>query len=283
MNQKLEYLISSLKKQLTGGYTICPYCNTDLAHGRVIDQKYLVTKLVECPRCQILVRLPTDDVEESRDFYQKEYTQGYTTDCPSDEELAKLIESKFVGAERDYSRYIRFFEFLKMTKDKRILDFGCSWGYGLFQMMKNGYLAEGFEVSGPRARYGRDKLDVTIHSTDASLVGNYDVIFSSHVLEHLPDFSLINHLYNKQLNPGGYFIAVTPNGSMDFMKKDFGAYHQIWGKVHPVLLTDSFLMKNFKQDIFYLDSWDSMTPEFQMNAKTPLDKFELVYVLKKPE
>lgn len=284
MNYKIEYFLSSLKKRVLGGHTKCPYCKTDVSHGRTIDSKYVVTKLVECPACKMLVRLPTDDIEESKGFYQEEYTQGYTTDCPSDEELAKLIESKFVGAERDYSRYLRFFEFLKISKDKRILDFGCSWGYGLYQMVQNGYYAEGFEVSVPRAKYGKDKLGVNIHSSGDQLSGSYDVIFSSHVLEHLPDFMLINHLYQHQLKPGGCFVAITPNGSTDFMRRDYNAFHQIWGKVHPVLLTDHFLNKNFKNDLYYLDSWDSMHPEFKVREqKSVLDKFELVYVLKKSE
>jgi hypothetical protein len=282
MHAKLKYFFTSLAKRISGRRNVCPNCRNDLRGARTIDSKYVVTSLVECAQCNLLVRVPTDDPSESDEFYQSDYSQGYTTDCPSDDELQRLKASKFVGTERDYSRCIRFFDFLGIPKSARVLDFGCSWGYGLSQMIESGLKnAEGFEVSLPRARYGIEKMKLPIHSRPEDLKGTYDVIFSSHVLEHLPDFGLINELRNR-INPGGYFIAVTPNGSMDFIKADFVAFHQIWGKVHPVLLTDRFLEKNFKSELSYLDSWNSMSPAFQRDGNNrQLDKFELVFALKK--
>ena len=114
---------------------------------------------------------------------------------------------------------------------------------------------------------------------EEELVGGFDVIFSSHVLEHLPDFAFINQLYSQQLNRGGYFIAITPNGSNDFLKADYTAYHQLWGKVHPVLLSDRFVTKNFGDEVIYLDSWHSMQPEMDRDRNS-LQNWELVFVLK---
>jgi SAM-dependent methyltransferase len=281
MKEKIKYFLGSLGKRVVGRQNICPNCKSDLRKASTVDTKYWVTALVECPNCLLLVRTPTDDASESESFYQSNYSQGYTTDCPPDEELARLQATKFVGTERDYSRCIRFFEFLGIPKDARILDFGCSWGYGLYQMIESGYKnAEGFEVSLPRARYGIEKMSLPIRSNPAELVQSYDVIFSSHVLEHLPDFSLINELKGKLRN-GGYFIAVTPNGTIDFKEADFNAFHQIWGKVHPVLLTRSFVEKNYGKELCYLDSWESANPTFARNMMADrLPRFELVFALR---
>src|SRR5258706_1700507 len=246
LQSKLNYLGSSIRKSLLNRKSICPNCKYHLEHSKPIDRKYIVTKLVACPMCSILVRLPTDDDQESNQFYQEEYTQGYTTDCPSEDILQQLIKTNFEGTERDYTRYIRFFEFLGIAKTSKVLDFGCSWGYGLFQFAKHGYRAEGFEVSRPRANYGREKMSLTISSKSEEIKGKFDVIFSAHVLEHLSDFSEINDLYKNNLADGGYFVAITPNGSHDFYVADYKAYHQLWGKVHPVLLTDKFGKKNFQ-------------------------------------
>jgi 2-polyprenyl-3-methyl-5-hydroxy-6-metoxy-1,4-benzoquinol methylase len=229
----------------------------------------------------MLVRTPTDDTAESNSFYQEAYSQEYTTDCPAPEDLRKLIDTNFEGTDRDYTRYVKFFRFLNVSPDARVLDFGCSWGYGLFQFRKAGYNAEGFEVSLPRAQYGKEKMSLPISSSIKDINGKFDVIFSSHVLEHLPDFSGINELYKNHLSDNGLFIAVTPNGSEAFRKDDYTAFHQIWGKVHPVLINDRFVKKNFGKELIYMDSWKSMTPEFKTGSFEPaLEKFELVYVLK---
>jgi len=218
-------------------------------------------------------------VEESREFYQEEYDQGYTTDCPDDETLKGLIDVGFKGSSCDYTRYIEFFKFLQIRPGSSVFDFGCSWGYGLYQLAKAGFNAKGFEVSAPRARYGRDKLQLDIVSEPTEIKSKFDVIFSSHVLEHLPDFSIVDKLIEDHLNPGGHFIAVTPNGSNDFRKKNFDAFHQLWGKVHPVLLADIFVTKNFAGTLTYLASWDSQNPDFTIRNK--MDLWELVFVLNK--
>lgn len=281
LTEKLKYLTGSVYKEVTGWKSVCPYCKSGVAAGNIVDKKYMFTKLVECPKCSILVRVPTDKVQESNTFYQEDYSQEYSTDCPSDEDLKTLIRNNFVGTDRDYTRYINFFRFLGIPNSARILDFGCSWGYGLYQFRSAGYNAEGFEVSLPRARYGKEKMSLPIYSTVKDLIGKYDVIFSSHVLEHLPDFDEINALYTNQLSENGKFVAVTPNGSKDFQDADYVAFHQMWGKVHPVLLTDRFVKANFGKELLYMDSWDSATPEFSHGVTSaPLSRFELTYVLK---
>lgn len=282
LSDRFKYLGSSIVKQLTGWKSTCPYCKSNVKSGQVVDRKYGFTRLVECPGCKMLVRIPTDDNTESKKFYQEDYSQEYTTDCPKPEVLKDLLDGGFKGTTRDYSRFINFFKFLGVKDDARILDFGCSWGYGLYQFRKAGYNAEGFEVSVPRARYGKEMMSLPVYSSISELKGKYDVIFSSHVLEHLPDFTDINNLYKNQLADNGKFIAITPNGSKDYRNDKPMAFHQLWGKVHPVLLTDDFVRANFKNELTYLDTWDSHTPEFLKDgfATGPFKRYELIYVLK---
>lgn len=277
MVERINYLVTSLFKGILPGVNSCPFCKSPLEEARVVDRKYMVTTLVECTQCSLLVRVPTDSPNESKEFYQSTYTQGYTTDCPSKDQLVELVRNNFIGTERDYSRYMRFFEANSVKPGSRILDFGCSWGYGVYQLEKGGYRAEGFEVSIPRAKYGRDHLGAKIHSSREELTGKFDVIFSSHVMEHLPDFSLINELLNTQLATGGLFVVVTPNGSMDFMKSNFSSFHHLWGKVHPVLLSDKFVKRNFADRLTYLGSCDSGKA---LNSNESLSHYELVYALK---
>ncbi len=71
----------------------------------------------------------------------------------------------------------------------------------------------------------------------------FDAVFSSHVLEHLPNpLESLRQMANLT-SPGGYVIAVTPNGSPEFQTRDPQSYHRIWGFVHPVLITAEFFRR----------------------------------------
>ena len=43
-----------------------------------------------------------------------------------------------------------------------LLDFGCSWGYGSFQLKKQGYKVYSYEISKPRSNYAKTKLNIKI-------------------------------------------------------------------------------------------------------------------------
>src|ERR1039458_2803500 len=82
----------------------CPACYG--THTTLIRRKYLFTSLWYCRSCDLRFRVPKDDALHSADFYQEAYTQGFTTDCPSDEFLASLIARKFARAEKDFMPYV---------------------------------------------------------------------------------------------------------------------------------------------------------------------------------
>jgi 2-polyprenyl-3-methyl-5-hydroxy-6-metoxy-1,4-benzoquinol methylase len=133
-----------------------------------------------------LFRTPTTSSKENASFYQEEYTQGFTTDCPSDDVLSKYLERSFVGGEKDYSNYIDILFAAGGKKGDRLFDFGCSWGYGSWQFKQRGFDVESFEISVPRANYAKSKLGVKVHSSLSDVQGQFDIFFSSHVLEHVP-------------------------------------------------------------------------------------------------
>src|SRR4051794_30697337 len=82
----------------------CPFCQT--SNTQLIKRKFLVTALYRCLGCGLLFRVPKDDPQTAREFYQEAYQQGFTTDCPTDEKLKTLINTGFKGTEKDYSIYI---------------------------------------------------------------------------------------------------------------------------------------------------------------------------------
>lgn len=187
MLQKVDYLITCIKKQFEVKAFFCPSCGH--CGSTVLDRKYLVTTLRRCLHCQLLFRTPTTTSKENASFYQKSYTQGFTTDIPSDQQLKAYLSKAFLGTERDYSTYIDIVRKANGTNGNKIFDFGCSWGYGSWQFSQNGFEVESFEISALRAEFAKDRLGVKIHTKLSEVSGLFDVVFSSHVLEHVPSVS----------------------------------------------------------------------------------------------
>lgn len=150
MNSKLQYLIKCASLSMDPSRMICPSCGGKAS--TIVARKYFFTALRRCSNCKLLFRTPTTNAEENAAFYQKDYSQGFTTDVPSDSELEILKSTDFKGCAIDYSNYIAVLEALGVTTGQRILDFGCSWGYGSYQLQQHGFSVTAFEISEPRCR-----------------------------------------------------------------------------------------------------------------------------------
>tara|TARA_B110000261_G_scaffold87097_1_gene99509 strand:+ start:146 stop:1039 length:894 start_codon:yes stop_codon:yes gene_type:complete len=255
---KFKYLLICLKKFLTKKGLDCPSCKSN--ENLIVDKKYFITSLKRCENCMLLYRTPTTTIEENKDFYQEEYTQGFTTDCPNDDKLNELISNNFRNTEKDYSKIIEILNILDLksnTNVSSLFDYGCSWGYGSYQLKKI-FNVKSYEISAPRAKYARDKLGVNIinESELDSLKNNdnkLDFFFMSHVLEHVPNPSETLDLGLKLLKKGGYIVSFTPNGSME-NKKINSKWSQLWGMVHPNFIDEKFYEKFFKNNIYYIGS-----------------------------
>jgi 2-polyprenyl-3-methyl-5-hydroxy-6-metoxy-1,4-benzoquinol methylase len=243
LKHRLRYLRSSaLKALLSRGYA-CPSCGD--VHSSELDRKWLVTSLRRCLACRLLYRAPTTSVEENESYYQSAYEEGFTTDMPSAPELEALKISRFAGHEKNYDRYIAVLRALGVKDGAKVFDFGCSWGYGSYQLAEAGFRVEAFEISRPRAEYASSKLGVSIRPVTNSEHGAYCVFLSTHVIEHVPSVSDMIELGMRYLKPGGLFIAFTPNGSTTFRTTKFDNWHELWGLVHPQLIDEEYLLHRF--------------------------------------
>ena len=150
-----SYLLLSAKKSLLGQGFACPSCGA--RDAKVVDRKWLVTSLRRCGSCRLLYRTPTTSEEENERIYQTTYREGFTTDLPSDAELKQLIETEFAASEKNYRPYIDVLEALGAASGSRLFDFGCSWGYGSWQLARHGYQTAAYEISKPRAQFAARK------------------------------------------------------------------------------------------------------------------------------
>jgi 2-polyprenyl-3-methyl-5-hydroxy-6-metoxy-1,4-benzoquinol methylase len=184
----------------------------------------------------------------SKRFYAEEvYEQGFTTRLPSRDELSEMLATHFAGTEKDFTARIDVIRSAGLAPGARILDFGGSWGYGSWQLRQAGFQALTYEIGQDRARYAREHLSCTMVEDLRSLDGTIDCFFSSHVIEHLPDPSILLDEASRLLRPGGIFVCYCPNGAADYERAETRTYHLQWGMVHPLMVTPSFMKKELQE------------------------------------
>jgi 2-polyprenyl-3-methyl-5-hydroxy-6-metoxy-1,4-benzoquinol methylase len=196
-----------------------------------------------------MFRTPTDDPAANADYYENVFERGFTTCMPSNEVLAEIKRSGFLGHEKDYSYYVRILTDVGLRPGARIFDYGCSWGYGSYQLSRAGFDVVAYEVSPSRSRYARENLAVqTIDNMEEAgrrLWGQFDCFFSAHVIEHVPAPAKAFGYARQLLADGGLFISFTPNGS-DGHRAVSKNWNKLWGEVHPNFIDDKFLDHSFK-------------------------------------
>lgn len=255
LKEKLGYLLRSVRN--FNRARVCPDCGGSVLNE--IDRKWLITRLYCCASCNLQFRFPPDDPKFISEFYQADYKADYSnethsiTDLPSESELQSLMQRNFWG-KRDHSRFIYA---LLRTYDARVMDFGCSWGYSIFQLKTAGYDAEGFEISRQRAEFGK-KIGVNItHDATRIRQGN-DLIMSSHAIEHVPVISEFVLTAAKALTKDGIFMAFCPNGSPEYRTREPDVFHVNWGFLHPNYLDVNFGCHLFRENPYMIvtGDWD---------------------------
>jgi 2-polyprenyl-3-methyl-5-hydroxy-6-metoxy-1,4-benzoquinol methylase len=183
-----------------------------------------------------------DTVEESDAYYQAEYTPEYPqVRLPDEAELGPLMSKNFAGSPLDLNAKIQVLHTIR--PGGRVLDYGCSWGYETYQLRQHGFDASGFEVSKPRAQYARDKVGVRVFDSLSALAdlppGSFDIIFSNHVLEHLPAIRDFFDLSSRLLAPDGLAFHVLPNFTGKVARE--GLWIMWIGEEHPIAPTAEFI------------------------------------------
>lgn len=248
-----RYLWRCLRWRFYGALQKCPACGQE--QGKVVDRKFGITSLVDCERCGLLYRRPQEPPTFAEDFYQEEYQSSLATIMPSDKEIAAMVDQGFSNSEKCFRDKIALLRELDVPEGARVLDYGASWGYGVWQLRQAGYDAMGFELSKPRARFGAEKLGVTIETELKSLEEeSFDVVFSNHVLEHIPNVNESLQEIAVLVKGGGLLLAFVPNGSQPCQEANPGRFHSNWGRLHPIYLNDRFLARELERWPFRLAS-----------------------------
>ncbi len=242
---RLGFALWVLQARFKSKHNHCPYCGS--IFSKYLQHKRLLIEARKCQYCNLIFRWPTDDPERAKQYYEKDYDGGIITDLPSLEEILKLRNSNFKQSVYDRTIYVDLVQAI-VPPPAKVLDFGGSWGYVGFQLQQAGYQVEGFELSEPRAEFGRTQLDQTLHSSWEQLsrpsLPRFDVVLTAHALEHVYDLrSTLNQLA-RTLVPEGFLIIIVPNGGGREARQRGVAWKPHVGEAHTIAFTTEWFRQN---------------------------------------
>ena len=237
---RLKFLFQVLGSRLRGQSMDCPYCGGD--NTRLLQRKKLVLQLRQCPGCLLKFRYPKDEVSSAREFYENDYREGPKTELLPVTTVKQMAATNFAGTQMDLASKVALLK--KHVPTGRVLDYGCSWGYGVAQLAAAGFDATGFEISRQRSAFGREHLGVRIIDDVGDLAnlpsGHFDAIFTSHVLEHLPLLKPTLEAFGRLLRPDGVLLVFVPNGG-GLRARELGTrWLALIGEKHTLALDASF-------------------------------------------
>ncbi len=180
----------------------CPVCKTEKVRQFWRLENYSFQKCVYCGHVYQNPRPLSKDLEER---YDEDYKQYEVVNADNFFNLMQLgLED--VG----FSKLEE-----NLGNNKKFLDIGCATGKLVKHLKDRGWESMGIEICKASASYGRDKLGIEIlEGTLESLKlpeNSFDLVHSSHVIEHVPDPDVYLEEIHKITKPGGYCICVTPN------------------------------------------------------------------------
>ena len=133
----------------------------------------------------------------------------------------------------------------------RLLEIGSGFGFFLEAARRDGYQAEGLEISEWAAEQSRKQFGLNVRTgaiDDFDPAGaTYDVVALFHVLEHLPDPLGALRRIKGWLNPGGAILVEVPNCASDDAK-GYGPDWKGWQpKYHLSHFTPETLNRTLKE------------------------------------
>ncbi len=194
----------------------CTLCDSnDFSHheniGPLTESGKRRYDYVKCSKCQNVYLNPRPTYDE--DYLLSAYDQyGMGND---------IVKTKGVINDKEREILNRYQITLKQLKSEfnksgSILDIGCGTGEFLLAAKELGWKPHGIDISAPMCQHIRENLDLEarsgqFHEMDLSSWGKMDVIFSSHVIEHVPFPNAWMQTFHKVLKDDGILCLNIPN------------------------------------------------------------------------
>ncbi|MEK9672416.1 MAG: class I SAM-dependent methyltransferase [Rhodospirillaceae bacterium] len=208
---------------------------------------------------------------------------AYVPGLKSNEDLAAMYADAYHGATTGYFTKIdkkmrrargRIKQLRRFMPCGRFLDIGCNGGFVVEAAREAGYDAWGVEVDGVSLNYAREHYPENgyyhgLVETFAPKEG-FDLIYSSEVIEHVPEVRAFVAAITRLLNPGGHVYLTTPDISHWRRPKDIFKWDGFCPPVHVTYFTPESLRGLLENQglEFIKKSW-AFKPGMKIIARRP--------------
>lgn len=198
----------------------CPICQSPKFDFKYEKDSYTIVHCLDCTHEYVH---PSPSEEEIKLLYQAGTGDVLGADLETD--LVNEMIDREKGDIRSFYGYrLKALEQAGINKKAHILDFGCNRGSFVRALNKSGYQnACGFDLSEPLVQYGQERWGLELYAGDANAFfeqnqGQFDLIFSANVFEHLHDPQATLQQLKQGLKKQGTLIIMVPNAkSLQFM------------------------------------------------------------------
>ena len=161
-------------------------------------------EIMKCNDCDVVYMADNLTQADLDDYYQKQYDYD---DFLHRQETNPLAEATVLKNLKLIKPYFK--------SHPKLLEVGCMHGYFLKKAREIGFDVTGLEKSKNAAIYGKKIFGLDIKDGDLSdakfKANSFDIIFISHVIEHLPNPKKDLKVLKKILKPNGLLVILCPN------------------------------------------------------------------------
>ena len=199
----------------------CISCN-NISMNKYTDTSYLELPVFQCKKCNFYVTGESEKevVEKTKLIYDKKYWgENNLWDAKT------AIKSNYTDIDSQGKRrhWVSQYKYCKpyLENKKNILEIGAGQGQSAYWFEKEGFLVTAIEPDEHNAKLINKKLKngrcIGGSAEDFQMVEKFDLIWMSHVLEHLTKPLQFFENIHKNMNAEGILLIEVPNCENDSM------------------------------------------------------------------
>ena len=189
----------------------CLFCGADnhKIHERFGHKKQY--SYVQCRKCALIYLNPRPKYDE--EFLEIAYDE-YGKNSYHVLNNGQLSDDERKGVEKEKRLFQEIED--KIGRKGKILDIGCATGLFLYGIRELGWEVTGIDISVPMINFTNDIFKIEAYAgqyedIDLGTSGPFDVIYCSHVIEHIPNPYIWMSKFKKDLTPEGILCLQIPN------------------------------------------------------------------------
>jgi len=199
----------------------CPICNGSEWTPQLACKDYTVSgemfTIAACNNCGFWATVNAPNESEIGKYYQSDAYISH-----SDSRKGLMNQLYHIARKRALKWKVKL---VGLTKETRVLDYGCGTGYFPQEVLKSGASVVGVEPD-QQARAQCDSKGIEVYAPEDrdQITGSFDVISLWHVLEHLHQLHQDAGWLTQRLNNNGKLFIAVPNR----MSFDAQYYREHW-------------------------------------------------------